>query len=49
MLTKEENETLVRVGPGTPGGRAAPPLLAPGSDCTELTDENPTIIGAHSR
>ena len=30
MLTREENETLTRVGRGTPGGELLAPLLAAG-------------------
>ena len=30
MLSKEENELLTRVGPGTPAGRNAAPLLVAG-------------------
>ena len=42
MLTKEENERMTRVGPGTPGGEFLRRYWFPISVAAELTDENPT-------
>ncbi len=42
MLTKEENERMTRVGPGTPGGEFLRRYWFPVSVAAELTDENPT-------
>ncbi len=42
MLTKEENELLTRVGPGTPGGELLRRYWHPISAAKELTDEQPT-------
>ena len=42
MLTKEENERLTRVGPGTPGGELLRRYWLPVAAAKELTDENPT-------
>ncbi|HEX3245891.1 MAG TPA: Rieske 2Fe-2S domain-containing protein [Chloroflexota bacterium] len=43
MLTREENEALVRVGPGTPGGELLRRYWHPVAIAQELTDENPTM------
>jgi len=43
MLTKDENEALVRVGPGTPGGELLRRYWHPVAIASELTDENPTL------
>ncbi len=42
MLTKEENELLCRVGPGTPAGEVLRRYWHPVSVAQELTEENPT-------
>ena len=42
MLTKEENEMLTRVGPGTPGGELLRRYWLPISVAQELTEEKPT-------
>ncbi len=42
MLTKEENEFLTRVGPGTPAGELFRRYWLPFAVAKELTDENPT-------
>ena len=42
MLTKEENNLLTRVGPGTPGGELLRRYWYPIAVAKELTDENPT-------
>ncbi len=42
MLTKEENEFLTRVGPGTPAGELLRRYWLPVSIAKELTEENPT-------
>jgi 5,5'-dehydrodivanillate O-demethylase oxygenase subunit len=42
MLTKEENERLTRVGPGTPGGELLRRYWQPVAGLNELTDEHPT-------
>jgi len=42
MLTKEENERMTQVGPGTPGGEFLRRYWFPVSVAAELTDENPT-------
>ena len=42
MLTKEENEFLTRVGPGTPAGELLRRYWLPVGYPCELTDDNPT-------
>ncbi len=42
MLTKEENEMITRVGPGTPGGELLRRYWLPVSVVQELTAEKPT-------
>src|SRR6266581_232399 len=42
MLTKEENERLTKVGPGTPGGELLRRYWHPIAVAQELTDEQPT-------
>src|SRR5436309_13354664 len=42
VLTKEENEFLTQVGPGTPGGELLRRYWLPIAAAQELTDENPT-------
>ncbi|HZT07563.1 MAG TPA: Rieske 2Fe-2S domain-containing protein [Chloroflexota bacterium] len=42
MLTREENELLTRVGPGTPAGELLRRYWYPVAFCHELTDERPT-------
>jgi phenylpropionate dioxygenase-like ring-hydroxylating dioxygenase large terminal subunit len=42
MLTHEENELLVRVGPGTPGGDLLRRYWHPFALANEIGDENPT-------
>ncbi|HEY6199688.1 MAG TPA: Rieske 2Fe-2S domain-containing protein [Candidatus Binatia bacterium] len=42
MLTKEQNERLTRVGPGTPGGELLRRYWLPISVAEDLTDEKPT-------
>jgi 5,5'-dehydrodivanillate O-demethylase len=42
MMTKEENERLTRVGPGTPGGELLRRYWLPVSVAQELTEERPT-------
>jgi 5,5'-dehydrodivanillate O-demethylase len=42
MLTKEQNERLTRVGPGTPMGELMRRYWHPISASAELTEENPT-------
>ncbi|MEA2640294.1 MAG: 5,5-dehydrodivanillate O-demethylase oxygenase subunit [Chloroflexota bacterium] len=42
MLTKEENELLTHVGPGTPGGELLRRYWLPVAVARELTDEQPT-------
>src|SRR6266540_463152 len=42
MLTKEENELLSRVGPGTPAGELLRRYWYPIAFCKDLTDEHPT-------
>ncbi|HEX7232618.1 MAG TPA: Rieske 2Fe-2S domain-containing protein, partial [Candidatus Binatia bacterium] len=44
MLTKEENEMLTRVGPGTPAGELLRRYWLPVGVASELTAENPTQI-----
>ena len=44
MLTREENETLTRVGPGTPAGELLRHYWYPVAVASELTDENPTQL-----
>ena len=41
MLSKEENERLTRVGPGTPGGELLRRYWQPVCIASELTDEHP--------
>ncbi|MDA1036325.1 MAG: Rieske 2Fe-2S domain-containing protein, partial [Chloroflexi bacterium] len=42
MLTHEENDLLVRVGPGTPGGELLRRYWHPIALAQDLSDENPT-------
>jgi len=42
MLTREENEFLTKVGPGTPAGELLRRYWLPVSIAKELTEENPT-------
>src|SRR5437870_2877373 len=42
MLTREENETLTRVGPGTPAGELLRRYWHPVAAACELTDQQPT-------
>jgi len=42
MMTREENETLTRVGPGTPAGELLRRYWQPVAIAQELTEENPT-------
>lgn len=42
MLSREENEMLTRVGPGTPAGELLRRYWLPIAVARELTDENPT-------
>jgi len=42
MLTREENELLTRVGPGTPAGELLRRYWHPVAVAAELTEENPT-------
>jgi 5,5'-dehydrodivanillate O-demethylase len=44
MLTKEENEMLTRVGPGTPAGELLRRYWMPVGVAQELTPENPTQL-----
>jgi 5,5'-dehydrodivanillate O-demethylase len=44
MLTREENETLTRVGPGTPAGELLRRYWLPVGVAQELTPDNPTQI-----
>jgi 5,5'-dehydrodivanillate O-demethylase len=44
MLTKEENDFLTRVGPGTPAGELFRRYWLPFAVANELTDENPTKV-----
>ena len=44
MLTREENEILTRVGPGTPAGEFLRRYWFPVAVASELTDENPTQL-----
>jgi 5,5'-dehydrodivanillate O-demethylase len=44
MLTREENEMLTRVGPGTPAGELLRRYWLPVGVASELTAENPTQI-----
>ena len=44
MLTREENEMLTRVGPGTPAGELLRRYWHPVGVASELTAENPTQI-----
>src|SRR5215510_483198 len=48
MLTKEENDRLTRVGPGTPGGAPIPVRLL-GEDLVLFRDETgqPGLLGVH--
>src|SRR5438309_5418084 len=42
MLTREENELLTRIGPGTPAGALLRRCWHPVAAAQELTDEQPT-------
>ncbi|HZT08672.1 MAG TPA: Rieske 2Fe-2S domain-containing protein, partial [Chloroflexota bacterium] len=42
VLTREENEILTRVAPGTPGGELLRRYWLPIAAAQELTDESPT-------
>lgn len=42
MMTKEENEMITRVGPGTPAGELLRRYWLPVAVAAELTDESPT-------
>ena len=42
MLSREDNELLTRVGPGTPGGTLLRMYWHPISLSREINDENPT-------
>jgi 5,5'-dehydrodivanillate O-demethylase len=44
MLTKEENELLTRIGPGTPAGELLRRYWHPVSVINELTAESPTKL-----
>jgi len=44
MLTREENERLTRVGPGTPAGELLRRYWFPVGVASELTEENPTQL-----
>ena len=44
MLTREENEMLTRVGPGTPGGELLRRYWFPVGVASELTPDNPTQL-----
>ena len=44
MLTREENEMLTRVGPGTPAGELLRRYWLPVGVASELTAENPTQL-----
>lgn len=44
MLTREENERLTRVGPGTPGGELLRRYWLPVGVASELTERNPTQL-----
>ncbi len=44
MPTKEENELLTRIGPGTPAGNLLRRYWYPIAVAKELTEENPTIF-----
>jgi 5,5'-dehydrodivanillate O-demethylase oxygenase subunit len=44
MLTREENELLTRVGPGTPAGELLRRYWLPVGVASELTDEHPTQL-----
>ena len=44
MLTQQENETLTRIGPGTPAGELLRRYWHPISVVSELTEENPTKL-----
>jgi len=44
MLTREENEMLTRVGPGTPGGELLRRYWFPVGMASELTAEHPTQV-----
>jgi len=44
MLTREENETLTNVGPGTPAGELLRRYWFPVGVASELTAESPTQI-----
>lgn len=44
MLSREENEVLTRVGPGTPAGELLRRYWLPVAVASELTEENPTKL-----
>jgi len=44
MLSREENETLTRVGPGTPAGELLRRYWLPVAVASELTENNPTKL-----
>ena len=44
MLTREENEKITRVGPGTPAGELLRRYWFPVGVASELTAESPTQI-----
>jgi 5,5'-dehydrodivanillate O-demethylase len=44
MLTREENERLTRVGPGTPGGELLRRYWYPVATLDDLTEESPTRL-----
>ena len=44
MLTREENERLTRVGPGTPGGELLRRYWLPVGVASELSERNPTQL-----
>ncbi len=44
MLTREENDLLTRVGPGTPAGEVLRRYWYPVAVAQELTDDNPTMF-----
>src|SRR3954470_10434415 len=44
MLTKEDNELYIRVGPGTPAGELLRRYWFPVAIARELTDEQPTMF-----
>ncbi len=42
MVTQEENQSLTKVGPGTPGGELLRRYWHPIAIASELTEEKPT-------